>query len=643
MFNLEILPTIAIIAAFFIIVAASKQLGILFEKIKLPLITGFIVIGAIAGPYVLNMTPKDLSKLNFINEIALGFIALAAGAEMYLKEIRDRSKQIFIMTSSQLIITFIISFILLYIFIDLIPFAQTFTQKTVLAFALLSATIFVAPSLATTIPIINELRAKGPFTKTALGVTVFKDIFLIIIFSITFAISDILIIGGNINPGKILIVILNLAISIAIGLLYALIYKFVFKLKKPFWIEVILFLLAGWTTFLLSQLVTDISNKYLHIHIHLEAVLIGITASFYIVNYTSFRANVNKLVEDIGPYIYVAFFTLVGATLSLDSLKKYWIIAIILFLLRLILTILSSAVGSIISRDNRKETMLSWTPHIAQAGISLGLISIVAMRFSNSFGKDFEAVMVAMIVINQFVGPPLMRFAIVKLKEAHTKSTNYEANIQRNVAIIGLSRKSIFLSKALSNKGDNVTIVCDKELTPDNDVKDVKIARVEKINKEALKNLNFKSIDSVIILRTDEQAYKITEIIYENFGTPNVVVQVKDRSKIKQFRELGAIVVEPTSAIINLMAHFVQSPQATSILMGMEKNQNSEDVEILTKDIHGMALRDINLPLGILILSITRNEQVMLPHGYTRLRMHDIVTIIGSSEHIDIVKTKLQY
>ncbi|MCD6556572.1 MAG: TrkA C-terminal domain-containing protein, partial [Bacteroidales bacterium] len=45
----------------------------------------------------------------------------------------------------------------------------------------------------------------------------------------------------------------------------------------------------------------------------------------------------------------------------------------------------------------------------------------------------------------------------------------------------------------------------------------------------------------------------------------------------------------------------------------------------------------------ILILSVTRNGEIILPKGYTRLRKHDIVTVVGSQEQIDLVRTKLQF
>ncbi len=638
----EIITIISLTVAFFIIVSAARQLSNFFEKIKLPLITGFIVIGVLAGPYVLKMIPGELNKLNFINDIALGFIALAAGTEMYLKEIRERSKQIVIMTTSQIIITFLLGFLFLFLFIDLVPFAKNFTQKTIIAFALLASTIFIAPSIATAIPLINELRAKGPFTKTALGVTVLKDILLIVVFAVAFSVSDILLSGYNLNLGEIFIVFLDIVFSIGFGILYAYGFKIVTNIRKPYWLDIVLFLLAGWSTFILSDFVYDFTEKIWQFHIHLEAVLIGITATFYLINFTTYKINISRLVKDVGPYVYVAFFTLVGASISLDSLVSYWFIALALFVLRLILTFLSSFIGSVISKDSWKERFLSWTPHIAQAGISLGLISIVAHNFE-SFGKDFEAVLVAVIVLNQFLGPPLMKFAIMKLGEAHTKADEYDHQSHKNVFILGLEGKAIVLARTLMEEGFLVKIITDRDEIINEQCKDINIIQVDKINYKCLKKNKFKEADTAVVIREESEAYRITELIYEKFGTPNVIVRLDNRDRIEEFNNLGAIVVEPASAMINLLEHFVRSPQATSILLGMERKQVTEDIEVLAKDVQGRALRDLKFPLGILVLSLTRNGHIMIPHGYTRLRIHDVVTIVGSKEQIDIIRTKLQY
>ena len=75
------LDIILFLAGFLIVSVAASRLSLYFLKVKLPIITGLLVIGIIAGPFVLKLIPgESLSQLNFINDISLSFIAFAAGA-----------------------------------------------------------------------------------------------------------------------------------------------------------------------------------------------------------------------------------------------------------------------------------------------------------------------------------------------------------------------------------------------------------------------------------------------------------------------------------------------------------------------------------------------------------------------------------
>ena len=275
------LPLLITISVFVIITAASNELSKIFKKFKLPLITGFIVIGAITGPYVLKMIPLGyIKELDFVNDISLSFIAFAAGTELFLKELRGRMKNIIIMTISQLFVTFILSTVVLLIVADFIPFMSGLSLSVKIAIAILISTIFVARSPASAIAIINELRAKGPFTKTAISVTVLKDILVIILFTICFAVSDMLISETKINASKFIILFLELIVSIALGWVVAKLIELLLSLKIHFILKVITLILIGWGIYAFADLVKVMSHKYLSFHFYIEPLLTGIIATF---------------------------------------------------------------------------------------------------------------------------------------------------------------------------------------------------------------------------------------------------------------------------------------------------------------------------------------------------------------------------
>jgi Trk K+ transport system NAD-binding subunit len=72
-------------------------------------------------------------------------------------------------------------------------------------------------------------------------------------------------------------------------------------------------------------------------------------------------------------------------------------------------------------------------------------------------------------------------------------------------------------------------------------------------------------------------------------------------------------------------------------LLGLEDGQDIIDLEVCNPNLHGVALRNLRLPLDTLILSVHRGNRLLISHGYTRLKIGDRVTIVGSLKSLDEV------
>ena len=102
--------------------------------------------------------------------------------------------------------------------------------------------------------------------------------------------------------------------------------------------------------------------------------------------------------------------------------------------------------------------------------------------------------------------------------------------------------------------------------------------------------------NTIVAMLSDEENYQICELAYEHFGTDNLVVRLNDRANFDRFHELGVLVVDSTTAIISLLDHSVRSPTATSLVLGMEENQDIVDLEIRNPALRGVPLRDVRFP-----------------------------------------------
>ena len=635
--NIELLY---VLFAFLIIAVASAKISTYIQKIHLPLITGFLLVGIISGSFVLKMIPEDseLGNLNFINDLSLAFIAFAAGSELFLKDVRSRIKSISWITFGQLVLTFGISSFVVYYIADMIPFLKEENHEIKLSVSLLMGTIFVARSPSSAIAVISEMRAKGPFTNTALGVTVIKDVLVIILFTIVFSLSKSLIHESDIGFVFVMKLIFELIISFVLGYLLALFISYILTFKYEEKYKSILIVAIGYFVYLLSDLTHAFLLESLNFEFFIEPLLVCIIAGFVVSNFTDKRLEFLDIVEKMSPYIYVLFFTLTGLSLSFDVLLTVWELAILLFFVRLISIMIGAFVGGSIAGDSLKFNLLGWMPFVTQAGVGLGLATIVAHEFTD-WGDQFLTLIIAVIVINQLVGPPLFKWAINLVGEAHMKSKSQDGDEVRDAIIFGYEDQSVALAKQLMKANWKVKIIT--RIIDTKIIDGVQIYNINNLSKEDLIALECEKAHTIISMLSDEDNYIISEIAYEHLGTKNVIVRLNERENYDKFKELGVNIVEPSSAMVNLLDHFARSPGATSILLGMEDGQDTIDIEITAEEIHGMALRNIRFPSDVIILSVHRKEGALVCHGFTRLRLGDIVTVVGSIDSLEKVMVKL--
>ena len=631
------------LAGFGIVAVAAAQIAGYFRKVKLPLITGLLITGILSGPFFIGLvTVSAGSKLGFINDFALAYIAFAASAELYLREMKSRIQSIKWMTISQLIVTFLLSGIAVYFLAGFIPFMSDMSAGYKAVVAALFAVIFVARSPASAIAIVNEMRAKGPFVQTAIGVTVLKDVFVILLFSFCLEIAIATFEGTSLSLTFVSIIALELLSSVILGFLLGFFLVRVLKTSWKQWVKTVVILVSGYLMYVLHDVLDAYSMQYFQHNISIEPLLVCIIASFWVTNYSKFRPEFLRIIEKSGRYIYIPFFLLAGATLKVDMLTQVAGIAFVLFLVRLLSLVVGGFVGGKLSGDSPLFNRLAWMPYVTQAGVGIGLTTVVAETFPE-WGVEFSTIVISVIVVNQIVGPPLFKWAINKVKEGHTRADTPAFDGIKDAIIFGFESQSVALARQLQEAGWEVKIATRLHDINKEEYEDLDIRYVKDLSLDSLEELDAKLSEAIVLMLTDEENLELCNIIYEKVGTKDVIVRLNSRYNLTKFHELGALIVDPSTAIVSLMDHFVRSPQAASLLLGMQADQDSMDIQVLNQDLQGISLRNLRLPSDIIVLSVKRRGNLIISHGYTRLRVGDTLTMVGSKKSLSEVSVKFGY
>jgi len=406
-------------------------------------------------------------------------------------------------------------------------------------------------------------------------------------------------------------------------------------------LKMALILAVGYSVYLLYYFVKHYTLDNFGHEFHIEPLLICIIGSFIVTNYSRFRYEFIKLLEEIGPVVYICFFTLTGASVSIDILIKVIGVAFMLFGIRLVTMIIGSLLGGSLAGDSALFRRIGWMPFVTQAGVGLGLATIVANTFP-SFGAEFQTIVVAVIVLNQFVGPPLFKWSIQLVGEARTKATTPHFDGVRDAMIIGIESQSVALARQLKEHNWEAELLTKNKEIQTDEYPDLVVHQVDDFDYQSLVDNNVEKAEAVVLMLTDEENLAIAEILYERVGTKDIVVRLNHRYNFEKFHKLDCLIVDPATAMVSLMDHLVRSPQAATLLLGMQENQDTMDVEVQNPNLRGLALRDLRLPSDVIVLSINRGGQSIITHGYTRMRLGDTLTVVGSNKSLEEVALRFE-
>lgn len=641
--SLDLTPLTGLIA-FALITLAALNIGDVFARWRLPLITGFLVTGVLAGPSVLGMIPAEaIPKLRIVDQMALAFIGFAAGGELHLRELRRHLRTVALTTGGLVISTFIAGTIVAAWLFQKVPTIANLGDAERWAVAGLAGAILVARSPSSAIAIVRELRARGPFTRTALGVTVIMDAVVIIVFAGAMAVAEAVLTGSSINLPVIGLLIINLVLSTALGWAVGKVLAMALSTRLTDGLKVLFLLLLGAGLFRFAGLMGHFTADLLGVELHFEPLFVCMVAGVTVANATSRRLELENLLHKAGPAVYVVFFTLTGASLDLKVLLNGLLVAVVLASVRLLSIALGSWLGGTLAGAPSRQNRLAWAGYITQAGVGLGLAKEVAGEFP-VWGGTFASLMIGVIVINQFIGPPLFKWVLRRLGEAHPQAEKPAFDGHRDALIFGLENQSLALARQLASHGWSVRIATRRgpvELM-NQPIDGVDIVKIESLEQPCLKKLEAKKFEAVVALLNDDENLQICELLYEEVGTRNVVVHLHDRSKAERFIELGAIPVEPSMAFSRLLDHMVRSPATTSMILGMDQEKDVEEIEVLAVELQGVPLRNLDLPVDALVLSVVRDHRQVVSHGYTRLHIGDHLTVMGGSETLEDVRRLLE-
>ncbi|MFH1753076.1 MAG: cation:proton antiporter, partial [Candidatus Omnitrophota bacterium] len=194
--------------------------GRFFQKLKIPQVLGYIIIGILLGESGLKMVDSSVLKtLAPLNYFALGLIGFMVGGELKKDAFAKYGKSF----AWILLCEGITPFVLVTLFVGIIGTALFGPKPSVWALSLLLGAIASATDPASTTSVLKEYRTKGPLTTNLLGIVALDDGLALFLFALASSIAGVLIgHGGDGVFYAIIQPIYEIGGAIAIGVLSGL-------------------------------------------------------------------------------------------------------------------------------------------------------------------------------------------------------------------------------------------------------------------------------------------------------------------------------------------------------------------------------------------------------------------------------------
>lgn len=372
--------------------------GKLARRVKVPRVTGYLLIGLLIGPYVMGLISQEIvGQLGVINDIALGLILFAIGNEFewsHLKEVGLRE-----LVRLALFETVGV-FVLVTLAFELLGFDWIFSM--------LAGTVAIATAPAATLLVIREYNTRGPLTNRLLALVAINNVISLLLFRIIHSLMAWQ--HGGPLLGSILAPFYEIIVSLALGYL----------LGKG---------LAIWEDHLdeLPELLLVIIGVVLlgtgaaHM-LKLSPMLVAMAAGATVANSSHLHRLIYVEQRQLEQPVYIAFFVLAGTSLHLDVLPQMGLAGILYLVART-----AGKVGGIWLAGRKMHHLPQIGKYLGmtmlcQAGVAIGEAYEILDHFPDE-GELLTTIVLSTVIVNETIGPYLVRLGLSFSNELPDDST----------------------------------------------------------------------------------------------------------------------------------------------------------------------------------------------------------------------------
>ena len=394
--------------AFGFLLLAAYFTARIVNQLKLPRLTGYLLAGVLAGPFVLELVTREMAgSLRVVNGVATCILGLTAGSELNLKRVRPVARTLRWVTVFSVIASMVVLAAVLFLIRPLVPLFADMTTTQSIAVCLLLGVAVSPQSPAVVMALLSETKADGPLSQFMLAAVVVSDLVVVLCYSIAAAVAGVVIGGGVDVLDTVLAVAWELLGSIVFGALIGVVIGGFLRTAKHG---------ASMFALLICVVVAEIGTR-----VHLDPLVVMLAAGIWLENFS--RTDASALLhgfESAQLPVFLVWFALAGTRLDLVQLSAAIVPVLTPAGTRAAWYFVGTRFACKRTDAPPAVTSYAWMGLVPQAGLSLALIVVIQKQFP-TFGAQAAMILLSVLAVNQILSPPILRAMLLRSGEGGKK------------------------------------------------------------------------------------------------------------------------------------------------------------------------------------------------------------------------------
>ncbi|PRC94797.1 monovalent cation:proton antiporter family protein [Solimicrobium silvestre] len=512
---------------------------VIFRKLRLPPMLGYLMVGVVIGPYGFAWAENSVATQGFAS-FGVVFLMFSIGLEFSLPKLKSMRRTVFGLGLAQVLVTIISTMLAAWLSSLILPTIWHISWQA--AFALGGAFSMSSTAIVSKI-LVERLEIETIHGRQIFGILLFQDLALVPLLIIAPALAA---------QDEHLLQTLIYAIAKATLVLVLLLF-FGKKIMRG-WFKLVV-LLRSQELFMLNLLLITLGAAWITERAGLSLAL-GAFVAGMLISETEYKHQVEEDIKSFRDVLLGLFFVTIGMLLNVGLVVEHWWLVLLLLVIPVafkcgLVVLLAKLFGG--STGVALRTGLA----LAQAG-EFGFVLLSQMSHLNLMNPLFTQLVLASMVLSMLVAPFLLLHSdAIAMKFSHSDWMQQSLALTK-IASRAMGQDKHVLIAGFGRTGQSLAILLNEEKIPyhalDLDPDRVQAAQAagsivsygDAARRESLIAAGIMRASVLVVTHTGTaSALKVLHYVKELNPALPVIVRSYDDSDLEKLREAGATEVVP--------------------------------------------------------------------------------------------------